>query len=191
MKTVRLLGAVLVSVMLGLVISGCSIPSWVPLIGSEKSPPPATKDDAPAAAPPAAKEKKPPEAKDAPTAAKAEPLPDAGDVMDRVVCVVDNDAITLFELEEVEAHYFYENKEKPPEGDARTALRKRLLNRLIDSRIQLQLAEREKIAVDEAEISEQLDEITKKIGAKTPAEFDEMLKSQGLTMEGVRKKIKD
>jgi peptidyl-prolyl cis-trans isomerase SurA len=188
----RLLRAAGLSVALGSMIGGCAVPTWVPLIGSKK--PPA----APAAPAPDTAEKKPPpaparkHAEDALPTAKAAPLPDASDVMDRVVCVVDNDAITLYELEEVEAQYLYENKEKePPAAEARKALRRRLLDRLIDSRIQLQLAEREKIVVDDAEISEQIEEIKKKLGASSQAEFDGMLKSQGLTMEGVRKRIKD
>jgi peptidyl-prolyl cis-trans isomerase SurA len=36
-----------------------------------------------------------------------------------------------------------------------------------------------------------MDEIKKKLGAKSPLEFEEMLKSQGLTLEGVKKRIKD
>ncbi|HXJ78491.1 MAG TPA: peptidylprolyl isomerase [Candidatus Methylomirabilis sp.] len=188
----RLLVAPLIVVALGLTISGCSIPAWVPLIGSEKT----SSDGATngAVEPPQPAAKTPPKPSEPPATsaiAKAEPLPDSSEVMDRVVCVVDNDAITLYELEEVEAHYLYESKEKPPEGEARNALRKKLLDRIIDTRIQLQLAEREKIIVDEAEITEQLDEIKKKLGAKTPAEFEEMLKSQSLTLEGVKKRIKD
>jgi len=181
----RLLGA-LVVVALGLAASGCSIPSWVPLVGKEKpsatiTPPPdvaKTPEDEAAAAKP-------------PDDAKREPAADSGDVMDRVVCVVNNDAITLFELEEVEAHYLYENKEQPPEGSARKALRERLLKRIIDSRIQLQQAEREKVTVDDAEITEQLDEIMKKVNAKTVPEFEEILKGQGLTLDAVKRRIRE
>jgi peptidyl-prolyl cis-trans isomerase SurA len=171
-------------VVLYLTLVGCSIPTWVPLIGREK---PAT--EAPA---PSGQTRKSSDSPGAVPDAKSEPLPDSGDVTDRVICVVNNDAITLYELEEVEAHYLYENKEKaPPEGDARKELRQRLLNRLIDSRIQLQQAEREKIVVEDAEITEQLDDIKKKLGAKTQVEFEEMLKSQALTLDGVKKRIKD
>jgi peptidyl-prolyl cis-trans isomerase SurA len=182
----RVLGAAL-----GLMIGGCAIPAWVPLVGSQKPPPAATPQDAAEAPQPAARARKPSDAADALPAAKGESLPDSGDVMDRVICVVDNDAITLYELEEVEAHYLYENKEKPPGDEARKALRRRLLDRIIDNRIQLQQAEREKIAVEDAEISEQVDEIKKKLGANSQPEFEDMLKSQGLTMENVRKRIKD
>jgi peptidyl-prolyl cis-trans isomerase SurA len=183
--------AAAIGAMLVLTASGCSIPAWVPLIGSQKAPAAGKQGEAAETPQPKAQSRKPPDSATAEPAAKTEALPDAGDVMDRVICVVNNDAITLFELEEVEAHYLYENKEKPPEGEAKKALRQRLLDRLIESRIQLQQAEREKIVVEDAEISEQVDEIKKKLNAKSQVEFDEMLKSQGLTLEGVRKRIKD
>jgi peptidyl-prolyl cis-trans isomerase SurA len=177
---------------LSLAVSGCSIPAWVPLIGSKKPPaasPPQDADETPRSR---ARARKPaePEAATLPSA-KVEAPPDSGEVMDRVICVVNNDAITLYELEEVEAHYLFENKEDPPEGAARAALRRKLLDRIIDSRIELQQAEREKIVVEDSEINEQVEEIKKKLGAKNTTELEEMLKSQGLTMDGVRKRIKD
>ena len=71
-------------------LAACSIPSWVPLIGKDKpAPPPAV------ATPPAP----PPR-----LTAAAQRLPDSQAVMDRVICVVNNDAITLYELDEAEAH---------------------------------------------------------------------------------------
>jgi peptidyl-prolyl cis-trans isomerase SurA len=191
MDTRRLPAAVLAAALV-LVVSGCAIPAWVPLIGSQKPPAAGKTGDADETPQPAAKPRRSSEpATGTLPAAKAEPLPDSGEVMDRVICVVNNDAITLFELEETEARYLYENKENPPEGEARKALRHRLLDRIIENRIQLQQAEREKIVVEDSEIAEQVDEIKKKLGAKSPLEFEEMLKSQGLTLEGVRKRIKD
>ncbi len=181
----RWLKAPVLGAALGLMISGCSLPAWVPLVGKDK---PAAR-----AKPPAAARAPEPAADSAPKllAADHKWLPDGPDVMDRVVCVVNNDAITLYDLEEAEARYLYENKERPPTGDARKALRERLLDHLIENRIQLQQAEQEKITVDDAEISEQLGEIMKKVNTKTQAEFEAMLKEQGLTLEGVRKRIKD
>ena len=163
--------------------SGCAVPSWVPLIGSEKPP------KAPAAETPAA----PAEAQSAAAllASRTERLPAADDVMDRVICVVNNDAITLYELEEAEAQYLYENKEQPPTGEERRALRERLLAAIIENRIQLQQAERDKIVVDEIEITDQVQEIVKKVNAKSQAEFEEALRAQGLTLDSVKKRIRD
>jgi len=172
------------AVTIALSVSGCSIPVWMPLIGKEK--PPAGK--APAAGR-AADPSPPPSA--SLLVAKRERLPDSEDVMDRVVCVVNNDAITLYELDEAEAHYLYESKERPSEGAARKVLRERLLGHIIESRIQLQQAEREKISVEDSEVSEQLDEIMKKLKAKTLPALEELLTSQGLTLEGVKKRIRE
>jgi peptidyl-prolyl cis-trans isomerase SurA len=170
--------------MLALMLSGCAIPSWVPVVGKDR--PPA--NQAPATAAVTAQTPAP----TAPgLAAKPERLPDADDVMDRVVCVVNNDAITLYELVEAEVHYLYENKERPPEGEARKALRVRLLGQIIENRIQLQQAEREKIAVEDTEISEQVTEIMKKLNANSQPELEDLLKGQGLTLDGVKKRIKD
>ena len=177
----RLLAPAVGLAALTLTVSGCSIPAWVPLIGEDK-PLPAGKPSAAAEASPAAATL---------LAAGHERLPDAADVLDRVICVVNNDAITLYELQEAEAHYLHENKERVPDGDARKALRERLLSQIIESRIQLQQAEREKVTVEDAEVSEQLEEIMKKLNAKTQPEFEEMLKGQGLTLEAVKKRIKD
>lgn len=178
-SALRAVTAAALLVMLG----GCAIPAWMPLVGKEK-PPRQTKQTAAAPEP----------AKPAPAAfpaLKHEELPDGDDVMDRVVCVVNNDAITLYEIVEAEAHYLHESKEPPPEGEARKELRERLLSRLIENRIQLQQAEREKIAVEDSDLTEQLNDIIKKVNANTIQEFEELLKSQGLTLEGVKKRLRD
>ena len=185
MTLVRRLLAPALGAALTLTVSGCAIPSWVPLIGKE--------EPLPGGKPPAAAQTPQPAAPVTASlfAAGREPLPDAADVTDRVICVVNNDAITLYELQEAEAHYLQENKERAPDGEARKVLRERLLSHIIESRIQLQQAEREKVTVEAAEISEQLEEIMKKLNAKTQAEFEEMLKGQGLTLDAVKKRIKD
>lgn len=169
--------------MLACTVAGCSIPSWVPLIGKDK----AAAGRPPAVAPAAAA----PSPGSLLLGEKRERLPESQDVMDRVICVVNNDAITLYELEEAEAQYLQESKERPAEGEARKALRDRLLTNIIEGRIQLQQAERDKIIVEDAEISEQVTEIMQKLKAKTPQEFEVMLKGQGLTVVGVRKRLRD
>jgi peptidyl-prolyl cis-trans isomerase SurA len=108
-----------------------------------------------------------------------------------VICVINNDAITLFELDEAEAYYLYETKEVAPIGEARTALRDRLIQRIIENRLQLQQAEREKIAVEDTEIAEQMADIMKRMNAKSEAELEQALRQQGVTAESVKKRIRD
>ena len=111
-------------------------------------------------------------------------------MLDRVICIVNNDAITLFELDEAEAYYLYETKEAAPAGEARNALRDRLIQRIIENRLQLQQAEREKITVEEIEIAEQLADITKRMNVKTDIELEQALRVQGVTAESVKKRLR-
>ena len=116
--------------------------------------------------------------------------PDGPDVVDRVIAVVNNDAITLNELQEGLAYYLSESKQAvKPEQEAE--LQQRLLNRLIESRLQLQEASREQLTVDETEVNEQLADVMKRFEAKTEGEFERLIKAQGLTLAGVKKRLRD
>ena len=181
--TARLLAGML----LALGLAGCSIPalptqvpSWVPFIGGPKA------DPNPVAVPPPA-----------PVAAPLRPgatgprAPGGEGVMDRVICVVNNDAITQFELDEAEAYFLYESKQAPSEGEARRALRDQLLQRLIDNRLQLQQAEREKITVDDAEMAEQMADVMKRLNVKNDAELEEALRPQGISVDAVKRRIRE
>jgi peptidyl-prolyl cis-trans isomerase SurA len=166
------------AVLLAVAAAGCSVPSWVPLAGKAKGPEPAP-------APPPAMESR------APILSRPALPPDSEAVVDRVICVINSDAVTLYELDEAEAFYLYENKLQPPPEEERAALREKVLNGIVEKRLQLQQAEKEKIVVEDSEMKEQLDEIRKKLGASTEAQFEEQIKAQGLTLEGVKKRLYD
>jgi len=179
-------GRRLLPVVLPLLLAGCSVPTWMPLIGKDKPKPPAAAA-AVATPPPAARS---PAAAAEPAA--ADRLSDSQAVMDRVICVVNNDAITLYELDEAEAHYLYEMKQQERMTDeARRELRDRLLQTIIENRIQLQQAEREKITAEDSEVQEQLNDIMKKVNAQTSKDFEEVLTQQGLSLDGLKKRIRD
>jgi len=175
------LGRLALAAVLAAAVAGCSIPSWVPLVGKEKRPAPS------AAATTAASPAPPP----APSKAEPQRLPDSQAVMDRVICVVNNDAITLYELDEAEAHYLYETKQQEMSEEARRQLRDKLLQGIIENRIQLQQAEREKITAEDSEVQDQINEIMKKVNVSTPQQFEEVLKQQGLSMDGLKKRVRD
>jgi peptidyl-prolyl cis-trans isomerase SurA len=177
----RPLAAAGLAVLLAAAGAGCSIPSWVPLVGTPKPAGPAAAAE-PAPAPPR------PVLAPASTGPR---LPDSQEVVDRVICVVNNDAITLNELDEAEAHFLYESKQPEPSPEAREQLRDRLLQSIIENRIQLQQAEREKISVDDAEVQEQVAEIMKKVNANSAQEFERMLAAQGLTLDAVKKRVRE
>jgi len=163
---------------IALALSGCAAPSWMPIVGKAKAP------EAPPPAPPRSEFR-------APILSRPAPPTDGESVVDRVICVVNSDAVTLYELDEAEAYTLYENKQQPLAGEERVAFREKVLAAIIEKRLQLQQAEREKIAVEDAEMKAEVDEIQKKLGAKTDAEFESMVKAQGLSVEGVKKRLRE
>jgi peptidyl-prolyl cis-trans isomerase SurA len=147
------------------------LPAWVPFLGRKKS------KQAVAVPPP------PP----ASPVRRALP-PDDPDVLDRVVAIVNNDAITLTELQESILYYKAENKgQNGDEAD----LQRRLIDRLIESRLQLQEAAREQVVAEESELADELAALMKRTNAKTPDEFEAVVRQQGLTMEAVKKRIRE
>jgi hypothetical protein len=154
----------------------------MPLIGGDKP----VKDEPPKAAAP------PPTSAAVPVrlssnGSKATP-PDER-VTDRVLAIVNNDAITLSEIQEAIAVYKYENRDRATESSDQ--LIQQFLTRMIDSRLQVQEAEREKIVIDEAEIDEELADRIKKMNMKNREEFEAALKAQGIPMAAIRKRIAD
>jgi len=170
-------------VLLALVLTGCALPGWVPLVG---------KKDAKASAPP--RRTVTPGSELLPTPVVGEPVtkavpPVAETIADRIVAVVNNDAITLAELQESIAMFRQENKQQVSASDEE--LGRQFLTRMIDSRLQLQEAERDKIVVDDVELNEEVTERMKRFGAKTTEEFEALVRAQGLTMEAVKKRLRD
>jgi peptidyl-prolyl cis-trans isomerase SurA len=161
------------------VVSGCAMPSWVPLYGRVKSSDlvPVTKP----ATPPT------------PTLTPAKAAVDDETLIDRVIAVVNNDAITLGELQEAVAFYRQENRRSGGGGVTASddQLSRDFLARIIDSRLQLQEAERDKIVVEDAEVNEELADRMKQLGASSQEELETALKAQGLTMDGVKKRVRD
>jgi peptidyl-prolyl cis-trans isomerase SurA len=109
-------------------------------------------------------------------------------VLDRVVAVVNNDAITLGELQENVAMYRQENRGVATSDEE---LARQFLGRLIDLRLQLQEAERERIVVEDAEVNEELADRMKRFGAQSLQELEALVKGQGLTMDAVRRKVRE
>jgi parvulin-like peptidyl-prolyl isomerase len=168
-------------VLLALAVAGCALPSWVPLVGKKDGPLPA-RSVAPGS-----------EILPAPVVGQAVTKPEApdaeGGIADRIVAVVNNDAITLAELQESILMFRQENRQQVTMSDEE--LGRHFLTRLIDNRLQLQEAERDKIVVDDVELNEEITERMKRFGTKTVEEFETLIKGQGLTIEAVRKRLRD
>jgi peptidyl-prolyl cis-trans isomerase SurA len=158
---------------------GCAVPSWVPLLGKSS----------PAPGPPVAVKPKSPDVIQ-PGDVRVRPVTVDESVQDRVIAVVNNDAITLGELQETMVAYRQESRQRGVTNDAELA--KQLLPKIIDNRLQLQEADREKVVVEDSEVNDELAERVKTTyGAKSVEDFERLLKEQGVTIESVRKRLRD
>jgi peptidyl-prolyl cis-trans isomerase SurA len=115
-------------------------------------------------------------------------------VVDRIVAVVNNDIITLFDLNRA-FRPFEENIKAlkyDPEKERQTLfkVRKDLLSQLIDSHLADQEAKRDQINVSEKEIDTAIERI-KETRSFTDEQLREGLAIQGLTMEEYRNEIKE
>jgi len=166
---------------LTLTLAGCSVPQWMPFIGEQQQ---IVKDEPPKPAP--ATSSVP--VRLSSTGEKATPPDDR--VTDRVLAIVNNDAITLSEIQEAIAVYKYENRDRAG-AESSDQLVQQFLTRMIDSRLQVQEAEREKIVIEESEIDEELADRIKKMNMKSKEEFEAAVKAQGIPMSAIRKRIGD
>lgn len=158
-------------------LAGCSMPAWVPFFGKGGGePPPEGTGTAPARAP---------------ILARSAAIGEEDEIVDKVLCVVNNDAITEFDVAEAEAYHYFERKEEPGSEDARQQVRAGILARMIDSRLQLQQAQRDGVEIEEAELKEGLAGIMKQLKVKDEAELEPVLKAQGATLEQARKRIRE
>jgi peptidyl-prolyl cis-trans isomerase SurA len=125
----------------------------------------------------------------APSASRGQP----GDMLlDRVVAVVNEEAVTLSEIQEegqpVVRKIFQDFI--GPERDRRLEeAEKRLMEDLIDRRLMIQIAKREGMLPSAAEVNSAIEELKRNNNATDDAQFRALLKAEGLTVEQVRRNI--
>ena len=168
--------ATLPALLIAVALAGCAMPSWMPFAGKKPKPPAVN-----ARAAQTVVDRGPERARPAPV--------DDDSVTDRIVAVINNDAITLGELQESIAAWRRENRQRSSTTDAELA--SQFLNRLIDARLQLQEADREKITVEEAEVTEELADFAKKIGAPDVETLGASLKAEGMSLDALRKRLRE
>jgi peptidyl-prolyl cis-trans isomerase SurA len=116
------------------------------------------------------------------------------ELIDRIVAVVNNDIITLYDLNR--AFKPYEENIKalryPPEKERETLfqVRKDLLDQLIDGKLADQEIERAQITVSEGDIDSTIERL-KETRSFTDEQLREGLSRQGMTMEEYRQEIKE
>ena len=118
--------------------------------------------------------------------------PSGGMVLDRVVAVVNDEALTLSEIQEegqpVVRKIFQDFV--GPERDRRLEqAEKQLLDDLVDRRLMYQVARKEGTLPSDAEVNGAIDELKKNNKATDDAQFRAMLKAEGLTLEQIRRSI--
>jgi peptidyl-prolyl cis-trans isomerase SurA len=167
-----------------LLLGGCALPAmpgWMPWLGRQNKPAPVAEPSGPR------------DVVDTPrpgTVRQRTAEDVDSDLSDRIIAVVNNDAITLAELQESIVSYRAENPGRRS-GPTDEELRKDVLNRLIESRLQLQEAEREKITVEDVELNEEFLDRVKRYGVKTEEEFEKLVRAQGVTVESIKKRLRD
>ncbi len=121
---------------------------------------------------------------------KAEPT----EVVDRLVAIVNDDIITLSQLNQIMAPVEKKAKESGylSENDRKKLfmLREEALNQLIEQKLLEQEIEKASLTISEGEIDETIENV-KKANFITDEELRKSLAQEGLTMEGYRKKLKD
>ncbi|MDW7772275.1 MAG: SurA N-terminal domain-containing protein [Desulfobulbaceae bacterium] len=115
-----------------------------------------------------------------------------GDIVDRVVAVVNEDIITLSEVNAEGKHLFQRVAEQAPASELPEALkqvRRTVIDKLIENKIMHQEAEKANITVSEEDIERAFELILKKNNT-TPQQFRIQLASMGMTEEQYRENLK-
>ncbi|MDI6786098.1 MAG: peptidylprolyl isomerase [bacterium] len=102
------------------------------------------------------------------------------EIIEKIVAKINKEVITLLELENVVNNYAKLNKVSVNEQ-----IRKNILNELINDKLILQEAKKQKIFVDPFEINQIIDQV--KANFKDQKDFQEVLKNQNLTEEQLQK----
>lgn len=124
----------------------------------------------------------------APSGAAA--VPDDQALVDRVVAVVNEDVITMSELQEHLILSLREAREAAPSADQLEALERTVLARMVDHKLQLQEARRERIEVLDEEVSAVVEDFVRRNGGDR-ARIEAQLRAQGLTWAAVRREFRD
>jgi peptidyl-prolyl cis-trans isomerase SurA len=112
---------------------------------------------------------------------------DGQTVVDRVVAVVNGEPILMSEL--VEQLAFAQREGRSPEGQP-ADLERSVLDRMVDHRLVIQEARREKIEVTEDELRAQMDEFVTRNGGDRE-KIEVQLRQQGITWGALQREIRE
>jgi len=116
------------------------------------------------------------------------------EVVDRIVAIVNNDVISLIELNEALKPYMEKvmaaNYGPEKEKQMIFKIREEVLNQLIDQKLTDQEIARYKLNVNEKEIDQSIERI-KQVNSITDEQFRAALAREGLSMETYRQKMRE
>jgi peptidyl-prolyl cis-trans isomerase SurA len=119
-------------------------------------------------------------------AGETPPAKESQAVIDRVVAVVNGDVVMMSELQEAIVLARRDNRGAAEGPDFEMTM----LNRLIDHRLQVQEAKRDKIDVSDDDVRGAIDDIVKRNGSDRE-KFEAQLLAQGVTWDALRREIRD
>jgi peptidyl-prolyl cis-trans isomerase SurA len=115
-----------------------------------------------------------------------------GVVVDKVVAVVNDDVITLSELQK-EGRPLIQRIRDDLRGDARATqmqiTQRQILDALILRRLQLQEARKERVVVEESEVTATIGQVKRQSGFTSDAELTAALAEENLTLEEFKTKV--
>lgn len=114
-------------------------------------------------------------------------------VVDRNVAIVNNDTITLSEVNELAKPYFDQVRAQAPaaqQAEGMAQARRMVIERLIDKRLVAQEAAKRNLKVSDAELDSSLQQLLLSRNV-TPDEFQEELKNIGLSEKQYREELRD
>ncbi len=124
------------------------------------------------------------------TPGEAAAVPAGQTLIDRGVAVVNGDILLMSELQEAVFLYQHEVQGAPAAGEDSGELQRKVLARMIDQRLQLQEARREKVEVGADDVRAVVDDFVKRNGGDREKIGAEM-RAQGLTWDALSREYRD
>ena len=113
-------------------------------------------------------------------------------LVDKVVAVVNDEVITLSEIQKEGKPLIQRIREELGEDTLASRMQvtqRQILDALILRRLQLQEAKKEKVVVEQSEVTATIEQIKKEHGLTTDAQFSEALARENLTLEEFRTRV--
>jgi peptidyl-prolyl cis-trans isomerase SurA len=111
-------------------------------------------------------------------------------VVDRVVAVVNDEAIMMSELLERTLRAMRDRGRQEAASSDRDEFQRRLLDQLVNERLQIQEARREGVQVSTEEVDKDIAEFVRQNGGDR-ARLEEQLRAEGWSWEGLRRELRE